>query len=151
MECTLKTLGISLCSSGAVGTLVRAAANMRRGDSLQLLKELGFFLLRWFVLSAIKAWWLSGQRVRLPISRRGFVSCFHCIFISFFLRGHVTKVRLRAPVPNVFSVAEWLALYVASDGVETRLRFAVQIRSAFKCRGQPVKTREGVLGIWPDG
>jgi len=31
------------------------------------------------------------------------------------------------------------------DGVETRLGFAVQIRSAIKCRGQPHKTREGSL------
>jgi len=57
-----------------------------------------------------KAWGLSGQRVRLSISRRGFDSWFRCIFLSFFLRGVFTKVRLRTPLTNVFSVAEWLAL-----------------------------------------
>ena len=30
MECTLKTLGTPICSSGAVGTFVRAAANVVR-------------------------------------------------------------------------------------------------------------------------
>jgi len=82
-------------------------------------------LLRWFVPSNNKAWWLSGQRDRLPISRCGFDFRFRCIFLSFFLRGHVTKVRLRKPEPNVgFSVAEWLALlrcqWWCRDSVEVR-------------------------------
>jgi len=43
------------------------------------------FLLRRFLPIANKAWWLSGQRVRPSISRRGFDSHCPCIFLSFFL------------------------------------------------------------------
>jgi len=62
-------------------------------------------------------------------------------FLSFFLRGHVTSARLRTPLTNVLSVAEWLALLRC----QWWLGFAVQILSAIKCHGQPHKTREGSL------
>ena len=41
-------LGTPLCNCGAVGTFVRAAANMGCGDMLLPLKEPGFFLVALF-------------------------------------------------------------------------------------------------------
>jgi len=115
MECTLKTLRSLLCSSGAVGSFVRAAANMRWGDSLPPLKER-----TWFCSHCVS---LCSTSTR----RRGWVvSVFACrsrdvdsilssveFFFPSFLRGHVTKVRLRTPISNFFSqsVAKWLALF----------------------------------------
>ena len=43
-----------------------------------------------FRVDVSKASWLSGQRVRPSFSRRGFDSQSLRIFLSFFLRGHVT-------------------------------------------------------------
>jgi len=75
MECTLKTLGSPLCSSGAVGSLVRAAANMRWGHwgicfygketryhpLKKTKKKQVLLLLHTFLCGANEASWLSGQ------------------------------------------------------------------------------------------
>jgi len=108
MEFTLKTLG-TLCSSGAVGTFVRAAANMRCGDLLPPLKEPGFVLhayVRAKRHQGVVAEWSACPSVNLAL-RVLFSDPLH---FSFFLRGHVIEVRRRTLGSNVFSVAEWLAL-----------------------------------------
>ena len=71
-----------------------------------------------------------------PTRRRGWVdtvsagqtrhagSTLSSASLSFFLRGLVTKVRLRTPTPNVYSAAECLALlrceWWCRDSVEVR-------------------------------
>jgi len=56
------------------------------------------------------ALFFAKKRIKRGVKRKDFDSYFHCIFLSFFLAGLVTKVRLRTPALNVSSVAEWLAL-----------------------------------------
>jgi len=108
MACTLKTFGPNC--SGAVGTLVRAAAaNMGCGDLLPPLKEPGFLLIAYVCArrhQGVVADWSACPPANLAMRVR-FPAPLH---FSFFLRGHVTQVRLQTPLTNVFSVAEWLAL-----------------------------------------
>jgi len=93
------------------------------------------FLLRSFQNDATKVSWLGGQRVRPSISRCGFDSNPRCVFLSLFHRGVVTKEQLRAPLTNVFSVAEWLALL----RWQCWLGFAAQIQPRFSAAGSLIK------------
>jgi len=73
MECTLKTLG-----SPPNAQLWRGRVFLQQLICDETCYHPGknqvWFLLRGFVLGANKASWLSGQRVRLSVSRRGFDS-----------------------------------------------------------------------------
>ena len=84
MECTLKTLGTPLCSSGAVGTFVRAAANMGLGDLLPPLKEPGFVRNAYVCAKCqqgVVAEWLACLPINLAVRVR-FSDPLH---FSFFL------------------------------------------------------------------
>ena len=149
MECTLKCLGFLSTQLWRVGFCCpnrSKYAVMRLGATLERTGFCSYCVGLCSSPTRRGGWVVSMSAYQSRDA--GSILSSRCIFLSFFLRGLVTKVRLRTPLTNVFSVAEWLALllcYVASDGVETRLGFAVHIRSANKCRGQPHKTREGCL------
>jgi len=133
----LKTLGPPLWSCGAVVSEPQQIC----GEETRYppWKNQVLFLLRWFVPDTNETSRLSGQRVRVSISRRPFDSLVRWTF-SFFLRGLVTKVRLRTPVSNVFSVAEWLELLRYQWWCLDSVRGS-WFKSAIKCRAQPQKNR----------
>jgi len=93
MECTLKNLGTPVYSSVAVGTFVRAAANMGRGDLLPTLKEPGFVLtayVRVCCQQGVVAEWSACPPFHLAMR----VRFSDPLRFSFFLQSSDTKVLL---------------------------------------------------------